>query len=109
MSRHSKTTLLYIVTLVIELFVSAGMRLFIYWMIMLLPTAILAAIGYFSYSDAAIILTGFALLIIQLIGLAIAYGPLVFSVLAFAGLGSGHTITRFVLCAWCEKNEPTRK
>ena len=90
---------LYVVTLLIEFFISAAARMTLYGLIVLLPVASLIAGLIFWQSEFWQALIAFLLFLIWLLGMIVGYSPIALSILAYLGYGSGHTLTRFALGA----------
>ncbi|WP_420628633.1 hypothetical protein [Candidatus Leptofilum sp.] len=105
MTTPKKPNELYIATLLIEFFISAIARLTLYGLFVLVPVSLLIAGLLFVPSyDWQRIFTA-VLFLIWLIGMIVGYGPIVLSILAYLGFGSGHTLTRFSLGA----REPSQR
>ena len=90
---------LYVVTLLIEFFISAVARMTLYGLIVLLPVGALIAGLLFVQSDIWQFLFAILLFLIWLLGMIVGYGPIAISIMAYMGYGSGHTLTRFALGA----------
>ena len=89
MTNLKKPDGLYVVTLLIEFFISALARMSLYGLIMLVPMGLLAAGLFFIQSDFWQAVFSILLFLLWLIGMVIGYGPIALSILAYLGYGSG--------------------
>ena len=100
MPSKAKGILLYIVTLMIELIFTASARFIAYSILTLIPQAALVSLIIFYQTNERIVSIAFFIsAVIYIIGLIVAYAPIVFSMITFLGGGSGHTFTRMALGA----------
>ena len=100
MPSKTKGILLYIGTLMIELFITATARLTAYTILTLLPQlALLSVIIFYQTNERAVYVSIILSSVISIIGLIVAYAPIVLSLVTFLGGGSGHTLTRMALGA----------
>ncbi len=104
MTSDNKPHGLYILTLAIELFISGSARFTLYWLVAIIPTAAIVGVFFFT-GDAALSMPlinavlGLLLFGIFIGGIVVGYAPIIFSLAAYLGYGSGHTLTRYALGA----------
>lgn len=91
---------LYVLTFLIELLITAGARALVYGILFYVPLMLAAGIMILFDENALLQLCGGLLsFLLSVLGLAVVFGPLIMSVLAYVGSGAGHTMTRFALGA----------
>ncbi len=95
-----KGIFLYMVTLMIELFITATTRFTVYFILTLIPQLALLGLVWTYSSNERLVNTSITIYgLIYIIGLIVAYAPIVLSLVTFLGGGSGHTFTRMALGA----------
>ena len=99
MTSLKKPNGLYVVTLLIEIFISATARITLYGVLVVVPVGLLVAGLFLKQSGFGHFVFATLLFLIWLIGMLVGYSPIILSILAYMGFGSGHTLTRFALGA----------
>ncbi len=105
MNSQTKPNRLYILTLLIEFFVSSMARLTLYILLTIIPLILMVAGMMLLENGMLKFLATILFYLVMILGLVISFGPLVLSILAYAEYGGGHTLTRLALGA----REPSRR
>ena len=99
MDNRTRMHLLYVATLIIEFLIPATVRQ-VMFAALTWPLYLMILLATISIDSPILQIFPFLLIVmLTLVGLILAYGPILLSIIAYLGFGGGHTLTQFALGA----------